>query len=140
MRQTPRSRQHDIKCRLKSSLVKSIYFNHPSQGISTNCYIILGPRDKAAPPTSQQIGQFHPKPVKYRHRYPLLFLPHPQRAIFSLNQSEVRFAELGEYSQNMLSKAFWTRKHSFEAVRRKTRTRSNSKTLFYQDCSLVSLN
>ena len=35
--------------------VKSIYFNHPSQGNSTNYYFILGPRDKAAPPTSQQI-------------------------------------------------------------------------------------
>ena len=37
------------------SQVKSIYFNHPSQGNSTNYYLILGPRDKAAPPTSQQI-------------------------------------------------------------------------------------
>ena len=37
------------------SQVKSIYFNHPSQGNSTNNYLILGLRDKAAPPTSQQI-------------------------------------------------------------------------------------
>ena len=37
--------------------VKSIYFNHPSQGNSTNYYVILGPRDKAAPPTSQQINK-----------------------------------------------------------------------------------
>ena len=35
--------------------VKSIYFNHPSQGNSTNYYLILGLRDKAAPSTSQQI-------------------------------------------------------------------------------------
>ena len=42
-------------CRLKSSQVKSLYFNHPSQGNSTNYYVILGPRDNAAPPTSQQI-------------------------------------------------------------------------------------
>ena len=35
--------------------VKSTYFNHPSQGNSTNYYLILGLRDKAAPPTSQQI-------------------------------------------------------------------------------------
>ena len=41
--------------------VKLIYFNHPSQGNSANYYIILDPRDKAAPPTSQQIGQFQPK-------------------------------------------------------------------------------
>ena len=63
MRQT-RSRQHDRKCRLKSSQVKSVYFNHPSQGNSTNYYLILGLRDKAAPPTSQQINKFPPKRVK----------------------------------------------------------------------------
>ena len=59
-----RSRQHDRKCRLKSSQVKSIYFNHPSQGNSTNYYLILGLRDKAAPPPSQQINKFPPKRVK----------------------------------------------------------------------------
>ena len=63
LRQT-RSRQHDRKCRLKSSQVKSIYFNHPSQGNSTNYYLILGLRDKAAPSTSQQINKFPPKRVK----------------------------------------------------------------------------
>ena len=57
-------RQHDRKCRLKSSQVKSIYFNHPSQGNSTNYYLILGLRDKAAPSTSQQINKFPPKRVK----------------------------------------------------------------------------
>ena len=59
------------KCRLKS--VKWIYFNHPSQGKSTDYCIILGPRDKAAPPTSQQISQFPPKRVKYRHCHHLYF-------------------------------------------------------------------
>ena len=63
MRQT-RSRQHDRKCRLKSSQVKSIYFNHPSQGNSTNYYLILRLRDKAAPSTSPQINKFPPKRVK----------------------------------------------------------------------------
>ena len=60
-----RSRQHDPQCRLKSSHVKSIYFNYLSQGNSTNYYIILDPRDKAALPTSKKIGQFPPKRVKY---------------------------------------------------------------------------
>ena len=37
------------KCRLKSSQVKSVYFNHPSQGNSTNYYLILGsPRQGCA--------------------------------------------------------------------------------------------
>ena len=44
--------------------VKSIYFNHPSQGNSTNYYLIPGLRNKAAPPTSQQINKFPPKRVK----------------------------------------------------------------------------
>ena len=44
--------------------VKSIYFSHPSQGSSANYYLILGPPDKAAPPTSQQINRFPPKRVK----------------------------------------------------------------------------
>ena len=52
-------RQHDRKCRLKST-----YFHHPSQGYSTNYYLILGLRDKAAPPASQQINKFPPKRVK----------------------------------------------------------------------------
>ena len=56
--------QHDRKCRLKSSQVKSIYFHHPSQGTSTNYNLILGLRDKAAPPISQQINKFPPKRVK----------------------------------------------------------------------------
>ena len=58
-----RSRQHDRKCRLKSSQY-TIYFNHPSQGNSTNYYLILGLRDKAVPSTSQQINKFPPKRVK----------------------------------------------------------------------------
>ena len=61
MRQT-RSRQHDPKCRLKSSQVS--IFSSFSQGTSTNYYLILGLRDKAAPPTSQQINKFPPKRVK----------------------------------------------------------------------------
>ena len=42
----------------------SIYFHHPSKGNSTNYYLILGLRDKAAPPTSQQIKKIPPKRVK----------------------------------------------------------------------------
>ena len=47
-----------------SSQVKSIYFNHPSQGNSTNYCLILGLRDKAVPSTSQQINKFPLKRVK----------------------------------------------------------------------------
>ena len=46
--------------------------------------------------------------MKYRHSHLFLFsfLPHPQEScLSSLNQSKARFAELGEYFQNMLSEA-----------------------------------
>ena len=42
----------------------NIYFHHPSQGTSTNYYLILGLWDKTAHPTSQQINKFPPKQVK----------------------------------------------------------------------------
>ena len=92
LRQT-RSRQHDRKCRLKSSQVKSVYFNHPSQGNSTNYYLILGLRDKAAPSTSPQINKFPPK----RHRHPFLFLffLHSQES-----QSEAISANQRQWSSN----------------------------------------
>ena len=55
-------------CQMTSEDIKHqliiIYFNHPSQGNSTNYYLILGLRDKAAPPISQQINKFPPKRVK----------------------------------------------------------------------------
>ena len=44
--------------------VKSVYFHHPSQGNSTNYYLIPGLRVKAAPPTSQQINKFPPNRSK----------------------------------------------------------------------------
>ena len=47
-----RSRQRDPKSRLCQA--RAVCFNHPSQGNSTNYSIILGPLDKAAPPTGQQ--------------------------------------------------------------------------------------
>ena len=79
------SRQHDPKCRLKS-----IYFQHPSHGNSTNYCLILGLRDKAAPPTSQQINKFPPKRVKNlaipSSIFILYFFLHPQESS-ALSQS-----------------------------------------------------
>ena len=46
------------KCRLKSSQVKSVYFNHPSQGNSTKYYLILGsPRQGCAFHKSTQVNK-----------------------------------------------------------------------------------
>ena len=87
--------------------VKSVYFNHPSHGNSTNYYIILGPRDKAVPPTSQQVISLRSEWSIDNIIHFCFFLIH-MRALFVLNQSEVRFTELGEYSQNMLNEFVWT--------------------------------
>ena len=89
--QQKRSRQHDPKCRLKSSQVRSVYFNHLSQGNLTTISFWI-PRDKVAPPTSQQIGQFPRKQAKYWHRsvihlYFCFFLIH-RRALISANQRQ----------------------------------------------------
>ena len=89
------SRQHDQKCRLKSSQVKSIYFHHPSQGSSTNYYLILGLWDKAAPPTSQQINKFTPKWVKNLATPSSIFI-----FIFSSSTGEL-------YSQPIRSNDCW---------------------------------
>ena len=85
------------KCRLKSSQVKSIYFNHPTQGNSTNYYLILGPQDKAAPPTSQQIikkkekeKEIPPKRVKNLATPSsiFIFIYIHRRAVLSANQRQ----------------------------------------------------
>ena len=82
-------RQHDRKCRLKSSQVKWIYFNHPSQGNSPNYYLILGLQDKAAPSTSQQIpSEASEKPSDtVIHFYFCVFFIH-RRALLSANQRQ----------------------------------------------------
>ena len=93
--------------------VMLVYFNHPSQGNSTNYCIIFGPRDKAVPPTSQQIKGIPRKRVKYlatpSSTFP--FLSSSSTGEFSaLSQSEARFAKLGEYSRTCLARVFgpWT--------------------------------
>ena len=95
---------HGRKCRLKSSQVKSIYFHHPSQGNSTNYYLILGLRDKAAPPTSQQINKFPPKRVKNLATPSSIF-------IFIFSSSTVSQPIRGNDHPigRMFREAFWTR-------------------------------
>ena len=50
------------------------------------------------------------------------FLIH-SRALFAFSQSEVKFAELGEDYQNMLSEVFWTTKIASSQFDEKKRTR-----------------
>ena len=121
---------------LLQAKVNSVYFNHPSQGNSTNYCIIPGPRDKAAPPTSQQTGQFPRKPVKYWHSHPVFFffIPHPQEG--SLCSQPVRdkvrrtgqiFPEHAERSldpKNIFVAVRWIPRNRF-AKQKFTRLRTN---------------
>ena len=100
MRQT-RSRQHDRKCRLKS-----IYFNHPSQGNSTGSQRQGCASHKSTNKTIPPEATEEPSDTAI-HPFLFLFLPHPQESS-ALSQSQAMFVELGECSQNMLSEAFWT--------------------------------
>ena len=54
------------KCSLKSSLYTLIV---PHKIIQLTTIVILGLRDKAAPPTSQQIREFPQNRVKYQHHH-----------------------------------------------------------------------
>ena len=75
--------------------VKSIYFNHPSQGNSTNYYLILGPWDKDAPPTGQQINKFPPKRAKNLATPSsiFIFISSSLRESSALSQSEAMIVE-----------------------------------------------
>ena len=108
-----------------SQVVKSIYFNHPSQGNSTNYYIILGPRDKAAPPTSQQINKFPPKRVNYLAiPSTILFLPfffiHRRAPRSQPIRGKVR--RIGRIFAEHVERSFLDPEYSFVAGERRTRT------------------
>ena len=109
LRRQKRSRQHDPKCRLKSSeyilmiphrtiQLNTISFWVPEASLrlhkTTNRSDLSEARDVSAP-SSTFSSLSNP-----------FFLIH-RRAVFALNQSEARFAELGEYSRSMSSEAFW---------------------------------
>ena len=117
LRQT-RSRQHDRKCSLKSSQVKSIYFNHPSQGNSTNCYLILGPRDKAAPPTSQQIKIYPPKRLKDLATPSFIFIFISSSSTGELYSEPVRGSvrRIGRMFPEYVDRSFLDPEYSFVAV------------------------
>ena len=114
-----RSRQHDRKCRLKS-----IYFHHPSQGNSTNYYLILGLGDKAAPPTSQQINKFPPKRVKNLATPSSIFIFIFSSSTGELSSQPVRgnVRRIGRMSPEHVERSFLDPEYIFVAVRRILRT------------------
>ena len=69
--------------------VKSIYFHHPSHGNSANYCLILGLRDKAAPPTSQQIpSEASEEPSDTVIHFYFYFVFNHRRALLSANQRQ----------------------------------------------------
>ena len=95
--------------------------------------LTLGPREKAAPPTSQQIGHFPPKLVKYRHRYPFLFLflPHPQESPLCSQPVRGKVRRTGRIFPEHAERRCLDPEHGFVAVRRIPRTRF-AKQMFAQ--------
>ena len=92
------------ECRLKSNQVKSIYFNHPSQDNSTN-YNRQGcasykSTNRSIPSEASEVST--PSSIF------IVISSSSTGELFAHNQSEAMFAELGEYSQKMLSEAFGT--------------------------------
>ena len=104
----------------KRSLNLFVFGSHPSQGKSTNYYIILGSRDKAALPTSQQIGHFPPKRVKYRHRHPL--------TILCSQPITGKVRRTGQIFPDHVERSFLDPKNSFVPVGRITRTKFTKQT------------
>ena len=90
--------------------VKSVYFNHPSQGNSTNYYLILDLRDKAAPPTknlatpssifififSSSTGGLCSQPIRGNvRRIGRMFPEHVERSFLDLEYSFDEYFQLG---------------------------------------------
>ena len=121
---------YDKKCRLKSGQVKSIYFNHPSQCNSTNHYLILGPWDKAAPPTSQQINKFPPKRVKNIATPSSIFIFISSSSTGELCSQPIRgnVRRIGRMFPEHVERSFLDPEYSFVAVRRILPTRFAKKS------------
>ena len=101
----------------------SIYFNDPSQGILTNYYLILGPRDKAAHPTSQQIKTFPPKRVNNLATASSIFICISSSSTGELCSQPIRgnVRRIGHVSRTCWAKLLDS-EYSFVAVRRILRT------------------
>ena len=123
LRQT-RSRQHDRKCRLKS-----IYFNHPSQGNSTTISFWV-PRDKAAPPTSQRINEFPPKRVKNLATPSSIFIFISSSSTGQLCSQPIKgnVRRIGRMFPEHVEQSFLDPEYSFVAVRRILRIISAKQT------------
>ena len=120
MRQT-RSRQHDRKCRLKSSQYTFII---PHMVIQLTTISFWVPRDKAAPLTIQQINKFPPKRVKNLATPSSIFIFISSSSTGELCSQPVRgnVRRIGRMFPEHAERGFLDPEYSFVAVRRILRT------------------
>ena len=93
------------------SQIISIYFNHPSQGNSANYYIILESQRQGCASSKSTNRSFLSKTSELSTPSSIFInisSSSTGELSFARNQSEARFAEMGEYSHSRLSEAFWT--------------------------------
>ena len=109
--------KHDQKSRLKLSGQVNI-LSSSLTGNSTNYYLILGPRDKAAPPTSQQIKRFPPKRMKNLATPSSIFI-----FISSSSTGEFCSQPIGRMFPEHVEQSFLDPEYSFVTVRRILPTR-----------------
>ena len=94
--------------------------NHPSQGNSTNYFLIWGPRNKAAPPTSQKIYKFPPKRAKNPATPSSIFIFISSSSTGELCSQPIRgnVRRIGRIFPEHAERSFLDPEYSFVAVRR----------------------
>ena len=100
----------------------SVYFNHPSKGNSTNYYLILGPRDKAAPLTSQQTKQFPPKRMKNLAIPSSIFISSSSTGELCSQPIRGNVRRIGRMFPEHVERSFLDPEYSFAAAGRILRT------------------
>ena len=111
LRQT-HSRQHDQKCRLKS-----IYFNHASQGNLTNYYLILGPPRQGGA-SHKSTNKFPPKRVKNLVTPSSIFISSSSTGELCSQPIRGNVHRTGRMFPEHAERSFLDPEYSFIAVRR----------------------
>ena len=110
----------------------------------TTIITILDPREKAAPPANQQIGQFPPTPseVSTGHPFLFLFLHHPQESSLCSDPVTVKIRRIGRIFPEHAERSFLDPEYSFVAVRLKPELgcRSKSSPAMFAEPFLDSTN
>ena len=93
-------------------------------------YLILGPREKAAPPTSQQIKKFPPKRVKNLATQSSIFIFISSSSTVELCSQPIRgnVRRIGRMFPEHVERSFLNPEYSFVAVRRILPTRFAKKS------------